>query len=76
MNTDREQDAEDARVRSRADALTADEVAAGTDDAEAQAAAILEESDEREGDGVHPPGPALEHRRSEDTVDAPDLDEV
>ena len=71
MTTEREQDLDDARVKSRADSLTADEVAAGTDDAEAQAAAILEESDEREGDRVDPPGQGVEHRRSEDTVEPP-----
>jgi hypothetical protein len=64
-------ESEDARIHARALALTSEEIAAGTDDAEAQAAAILEESDEREGDGVNPPGPALEHRRSEDTVELP-----
>jgi hypothetical protein len=52
-----------------------EEVAAGTDDAEAQAAEILKESDEREADRVNPPGPAVEHRRSEDTVDAPDIED-
>jgi hypothetical protein len=64
-----------ARVRARAEALTAEEVLAGTDDAEAQAAEILQESDEREADRVNPPGPAVEHRRSEDTVDAPDVED-
>jgi hypothetical protein len=66
---------DDARVRARAEALTAEEIAAGTDDAEAQAAAILEESDEREVDRLDPPGPAVEHRRSEDTVDVPEVED-
>ena len=35
----------------------------------AQAAAILEESDEREFERDDPTGEGLEHRRSEDTVD-------
>jgi hypothetical protein len=74
MSNDRDQDTDDARVKARAEALLPEEVAAGSADPEAQAAAILEESDEREGDGVHPPGPALEHRRSEDTVDPPEAD--
>ena len=71
MSTDRDQDTDDARVKSRADSLLSEEVAAGTDDAEAQAAAILQESNERTGDGVHPPGPAVERRKSEDTVEVP-----
>jgi hypothetical protein len=66
---------EDARVHARAEALTPEEIAAGTDDPEAQAAAILKESDEREEDRVDPPGPAVEHRHSEDTVDAPDAED-
>jgi hypothetical protein len=64
-------ESDEARVRARAEALTSEEIAAGTDDAEAQAAAILEESDEREDDRVDPPGPAVEHRHSEDTVELP-----
>jgi hypothetical protein len=66
---------EDARVHARAEALAPEEIAAGTDDAEAQAAAILRESDEREVDRVDPPGPAVEHRRSEDTVELPVVDD-
>jgi hypothetical protein len=50
-----------------------EEVEAGTDDATAQAEAILEESDEREADRVDPPGQPVEHRRSEDTVELPVL---
>ena len=41
---------------------------------EAQAAAILEESDEREDDRVDPPGQGVEHRRSQDTVELPVID--
>jgi hypothetical protein len=74
METPHERDLDDARAHSRAEALFPEEIAAGTDDADAQAAAILEESDEREGDGVDAPGPALEHRHSEDTVDLPVVD--
>jgi hypothetical protein len=59
------------RVKARADALFPEETEAGTDDAMAQAAAILEESDERESDRVDPPGQGVEHRRSEDTVELP-----
>ena len=40
-----------------------------TDDPEAQAEAILAESDERQADRNAAPSTHLEHRRSEDTVD-------
>ena len=61
------------RIKARAEALTPEEEEAGSDDPMAQAAAILEESDEREFDRVDPPGQGVEHRRSEDTVELPDL---
>jgi hypothetical protein len=60
------------RVKRRADELTAEEIKAGTDDAEAQAEEILAESDERTDDRESPPGQPVEHRRSEDTVDTTD----
>jgi hypothetical protein len=60
---------EQDRIKARAEALLPEEEAAGSDDPVAQAAAILEESDEREQDRVDPPGQPVEHRRSEDTVD-------
>jgi hypothetical protein len=59
------------RVRARADTLLPEEEEAGSDDPMAQAAAILEESDEREDDRIDPPGQPVEHRRSEDTVELP-----
>ncbi len=59
------------RVQARADALFPEEQEAGSDDPLAQAAAILDESDEREDDRVDPPGQPVEHRRSEDTVELP-----
>ena len=61
------------RIKARAEALLPEEEEAGSDDPEAQAAAILEESDEREFERDDPTGQGLEHRRSEDTVDLPDL---
>jgi hypothetical protein len=64
------------RIKARAEALFPEEEEAGSDDPIAQAAAILEESDEREFDRVDPPGQGVEHRRSEDTVELPDLSEV
>jgi hypothetical protein len=57
---------DDGRVTERADELLPEEQAAGSDDPEAQAAAILEESDERQRD----PQPA-ERRTSEDVTDPP-----
>jgi hypothetical protein len=57
------------RVQRRADELTTEEQKAGSDDPEAQAEEILLESDERTADRVSPPGQAVEHRTSEDTVD-------
>jgi hypothetical protein len=61
------------RIKARADGLLAEEEEAGSDDRVAQAAAILEESDEREFERDDPNAPGLEQRRSEDTVDLPDL---
>ena len=61
------------RVEARAEALLPEEIEAGSDDPFAQAEAILEESDEREDDRVDPPGQPVEHRRSEDTVELPQV---
>jgi hypothetical protein len=47
---DRGMDPDQERVRHRADDLLPEELAAGSDDPEAQAAEILEESDERTDD--------------------------
>jgi hypothetical protein len=66
---------DDERVQARADALLPEEQEAGSDDPLAQAEAILEESDEREDDRVDPPGQPVEHRRSEDTVELPAVDQ-
>jgi hypothetical protein len=63
------------RVEARAEALLPEELEAGSDDPFAQAEAILEESDERENDRVDPPGQPVEHRRSEDTVELPQIDD-
>jgi hypothetical protein len=63
------------RIKARADALLPEEEEAGSDDPEAQAAAILEESDEREFERDDPSHPGLERRRSEDTVDLPEVSE-
>ena len=59
----------DPRVRSRADQLLPEEQDAGTDDAEAQASTILQESNERQEDRNAAPSTVLEHRASEDTTE-------
>jgi hypothetical protein len=63
------------RIKARAEALTPEEEEAGSDDPVAQATAILEESDEREFERNDPTGEGIEKRRSEDTVDPPELEE-
>ncbi|MFJ6198643.1 hypothetical protein [Micromonospora sp. NPDC092111] len=55
------------RVASRAHLLP-EEAAVGSDDPQAQAAAILAESDLREADRNAAPDAVLEHRTSEQTV--------
>ncbi|MFF4877676.1 MULTISPECIES: hypothetical protein [unclassified Micromonospora] len=55
------------RVESRAHLLP-EEAAVGSDDAEAQAEAILTESDIREADQNAAPDTVLEHRTSDQTV--------
>lgn len=58
----------DDRVTSRADELLPEEEAVGSDDPEAQAAAILEESDLRSEDRNAAPSTHLEERRSDETT--------
>jgi len=60
-------------VDSRAHLLP-EEAAAGSDDPERQAAAILEESSERILRGASMSTAQVEHRTSEDTVPPPDED--
>ncbi|MFI6133122.1 hypothetical protein [Micromonospora sp. NPDC051141] len=57
------------RIESRAHLLP-EEAAAGSDDAQAQADAILAESDLREEDQNAAPDTVLEHRTSAETVTA------
>ena len=66
-----EEPVDEERVSSRAE-LTAEEKAAGSDDPEAQAEAILEDSEERTASRDASPGTHLEHRTSEDTTPSPD----
>jgi hypothetical protein len=59
---------DDERVAERS-GLLEEERRAGTDDARAQAQAILEESEERTTAGADAAEADVEHRRSEDTVE-------
>jgi hypothetical protein len=59
---------DEKRVQSRAEALRTEEIEAGSEDPEAQAEAILEESDERENDRVAPGGKQVESGQSGDNV--------
>ena len=62
---------DDDRISSRAQLLP-EEQTAGSEDPQAQAAAILEESDERiETRGAAADGRVMEHRSSEDVADPP-----
>ena len=67
---------DEERIKARAEALTSEEEEAGSDDPIAQAAAILEESDEREFLRNDPTGQGIERRHSEDTVELPDVSDV
>lgn len=65
-------DPDDDRVASRAELLP-EEQAAGSDDPEAQAAAILDESDERTRTrDAAADGRVVEHRSSDEVTEAPD----
>ncbi|HET9076729.1 MAG TPA: hypothetical protein VFN68_07345 [Acidimicrobiales bacterium] len=70
MDTSREP--VDERVSGRADDAPAEEKRAGRDDAAAQAAAVLAESDERQ-DGREASGGSVEHHSVSDDGPAPDL---
>ncbi|MFG1885275.1 hypothetical protein [Micromonospora sp. NPDC049102] len=64
--TDEQSDQE--RAESRAHHLLPEEVAAGSDDPQAQAEAILAESDLRQADQNAAPDTVLERRTSDQTV--------
>ncbi|WP_250000810.1 hypothetical protein [Actinoplanes sp. M2I2] len=59
----------DDRIGHRAADLLPEERVTGSADPQAQAEAILEESDERERDLEAAPSSFLEHRRSDQTAD-------
>jgi len=60
------------RVQRRAESLLPEERSVGSDDPAAQAEEILAESDARAEGHLSPPGKAIEHRTSEDTVEPTD----
>ncbi|MFC0533765.1 hypothetical protein [Phytohabitans kaempferiae] len=60
---------EPERVRRRSEHLLPEERVAGSDDPEAQAEAILSDSDARERYAEPAPGLRIDHRRSEETVE-------
>lgn len=62
---------QEARVASRADLLP-EEDAAGSDDPDAQARAILEESDERTESRDAAPDSRVEHRSSDEVTEPTD----
>ena len=66
---DRDMDPDQERVRHRADDLLPEERTAGSDDPEAQAAAILADSDERQDDQTAAPDTVMENRTSADAAD-------
>ena len=55
-------------MAARAAELLPEEQAAGSDDPEAQAEAILEDSDAREADRTAAPGTFVEHRTSDEAT--------
>ena len=61
----------DERTHSRAEHLLPEELAAGSEDPEAQAAAVLADSDERTEDPGSAPDTVQEHRTSQDAAEAP-----
>ena len=63
---------EEERVESRAAHLRPEERRAGSDDPEAQAEAILDESDIRSLDRDAAPDSVVEHRTSDETVEPVD----
>ena len=64
-------DEDDERVRSRAANLLPEELAAGSEDPQAQAEAVLADSDERTEHPGAAPDTVLEQRTSEDAAGAP-----
>lgn len=70
MEDERQVPVEDERVATRA-GLLPEEREPGSEDPDAQAETILEDSEVRQADRDAAPDAVVEHRRSEDTVDPP-----
>ena len=68
MADERQVPVEDERVATRA-GLLPEEREVGSEDPDAQAETILEDSEVRQADRDAAPDAVVEHRRSEDTVD-------
>ena len=68
MGTETDHAEEPGRVETRAEYLLPEEQIVGSDDPQAQAEALLAESDLREADQNLAPDTVLEHRRSDETV--------
>ncbi|MEJ3749150.1 hypothetical protein WEI85_38545 [Actinomycetes bacterium KLBMP 9797] len=60
------------REQRRAEHLLPEEQTVGSEDAEAQAAAILDDSDARESYAEPTPDLRIDHRTTEETVEPPD----
>lgn len=63
---------DERREQSRAASPLPEEETAGIDDPNAQAAAIIEDSDERQDDRDASPGSIVEHRTSSEATPPPD----
>jgi hypothetical protein len=61
------------RVARRAANLQAEEAAAGSDNPQRQAEAILADSDERSADRAAAPGSFVEHRTSDEATEPPEM---
>lgn len=68
MTDEHQRPVDDGRVEGRS-GLLPEEQAPGSDDPDAQAEAILEDSEARQLDRDAAPDAVVEHRRSEDTVE-------
>ena len=71
MPDDTTRDAQDQRVADRSELLPEEE-AVGSDDPEAQAAGVLDDSDARTESRTAAPGSRVEHRTSDDATPPPD----
>ena len=73
MSASEDRAAEDRRVAERAQHLLPEEVIAGSDDPEAQARAVLDDSEARSLEATVASSEAVEHRTSDETVPPVDI---